>query len=679
MRTLKAVVLILSAGGAACWGQNNAAAAPAQQVDRASAYYHYTLAQMYLNLALSTTNRGDYLNQAIDNLKLAVKDDPKTPVLAEELADLYIQTGRSRDAQDYANGVLGQNPDDLAAHRVLGRVYTTQLNDARNRLDESMLRRAIDEYKKITDLDPTDVDSWVLLGRLQRVAMNPDDAESAFRKALAAAPDSADALTGLADILLDKNDSAGALDLLKKAADKNPSAISLQRLATAYEQLNQYSLAADTLQKAVDLNPDNAADLERALAQDLTRAGRYQEALGVYQDLAMDDPMDAEAFLRMSQIYIQLHDYPKAREAGDKARTLEPNNIEVQYNEVNILQAEGKSAEAIQRLQGLLISTEKQSYDPRELSVRSNLLTRLALMQRLADKPDDAVATYRQLAALDSSNGPAVSGDIIDTYVGDKEFDKAQQEADAAIKKWPDDRGVRLSRDSLLAEMGKIDAAASDAKKLLNGSDDDREVNLALAEIYQKGKQYDETGKYLDAAEKLSPTSDEKIDVWFRRGAMYERMKNVAAAETEFRRILGGAPDNAATLNYLGYMLADRSVRLPEALEMIKKAVDQEPNNGAYLDSLGWVYFKMGRIADAEEYMRKAVDATPHDPTMRDHYAQVLLKASKVREAVAQWEISLKEWGTSSPTEMDQAEIAKVKQQLESARVSLAKENGGRQ
>lgn len=74
--------------------------------------------------------------------------------------------------------------------------------------------------------------------------------------------------------------------------------------------------------------------------------------------------------------------------------------------------------------------------------------------------------------------------------------------------------------------------------------------------------------------------------------------------------------------------------------------------------------------------MRRAVELTPHDPTMLDHYAEVLFKASKVREAIMQWEASLREWQTSSPSELDAAEVAKVKEQLENARVQLARQNG---
>jgi tetratricopeptide (TPR) repeat protein len=229
-----------------------------------------------------------------------------------------------------------------------------------------------------------------------------------------------------------------------------------------------------------------------------------------------------------------------------------------------------------------------------------------------------------------------------------------------------------------MAEMGKADAAAADVKKLLDGKND-LGIQIALSELYVKGRKFDDAGKALDAAEKLAESDDEKIDVWFKRGAMFERMKNIAAAETEFRKVLAIKPDNPATLNYLGYMLTDRNLRLPEALAMIQKAVDSEPNNGAYLDSLGWAYFRMGRLPEAEDNMRRAVDLVPHDPTMHDHYAEVLFKASKVREAIAQWEASLREWQSSSPAELDTAEVAKVRDKLENARIQLARQNGSRQ
>ncbi len=195
-----------------------------------------------------------------------------------------------------------------------------------------------------------------------------------------------------------------------------------------------------------------------------------------------------------------------------------------------------------------------------------------------------------------------------------------------------------------------------------------------VANVYDKGQRWSDMGKALDAAEKLSDSDDDKEGVWFMRGAMYERMKKLDLAEVEFRKVLKANPENAGAMNYIGYMLADANMRLEESLGLITKALDIEPGNGAYLDSLGWVQFRLGRLDDAEKNLRLALEKTPRDPTVHDHMANVLMKASKVREAVSQWETSLKEWETSSPADIEPDEIAQVKRNLEAAKVRLARE-----
>jgi Tfp pilus assembly protein PilF len=193
--------------------------------------------------------------------------------------------------------------------------------------------------------------------------------------------------------------------------------------------------------------------------------------------------------------------------------------------------------------------------------------------------------------------------------------------------------------------------------------------------VYDRGRKFEDEAKALDTAEKLSTTKEEKQEIWFQRGAMYERMKKIDLAEAEFRKIIEVSPDNAPALNYLGYMLADRNVKLPEALALITKALDLEPNSGAYLDSLGWVYFKMNRLPEAEDNLRHALTLTPRDATVHDHMGDVLLRESKVKEAIAQWQLSLQEFETSLPADVEPGDVAKVRSKLEGAKVRLAKES----
>src|SRR5258706_5773757 len=190
--------LLITVVGSGCFLPLHGQSASAPKVDKASAYYHYTLAHMYAEQASMFGNRGDFVNKAIENYKEAIKADPTTAMLSEELSDLYIQAGRLRDAQSDAEEVLKQNPNDLNAHRLLARIFTRLVGDGRSgKIDENMLRRAIDQYQKITVLAPQDTSAWLMLARLYKASDNSVDSEKAYKKVLAVEPDNEDALTGL--------------------------------------------------------------------------------------------------------------------------------------------------------------------------------------------------------------------------------------------------------------------------------------------------------------------------------------------------------------------------------------------------------------------------------------------------------------------------------------------------
>jgi tetratricopeptide (TPR) repeat protein len=672
---MQRIFIVLAAFGAAAWGQDDVQTQASAPANHATAYYYFTVAHMYADLAAQTGSR-DYVSKAIDNYKLALKADPASAAIGDELSTFYIETGRAREAQSDAEEALRRNPNDLYALRLLAKVYSAQIQGPQNRIDQMMLRRAIEQYQKITALDPKDISSWVMLGRLQGFSSNSVESRNAFEKALALDPDSEDALMGLAQAYSDEGDVKKAGDVLKELAEKHPSGRGLEALAEFYRQSRQWGLAADTLRQALALNPPNGDELKSKMADFLFIGGRYNDALEVYQELIAADPENSQYYLRVSQVYRQQRDFAKAQEAADKARALDPMSPDIRLNDAFILQGEGKISEAVQTLKDLLASTEKTSYTKGERASRAELFNQLSVFYRDGDQTDQAVEALRQAAEVnpDKASGEILA--IVETYADAHEYTKAQQELDAALKKSPDDRELRSRRAILLAELGKTEQGVSEAKKLLNGKGgpEDRDAYLTLANVYDKGKKWEEMGKALDQADKLSKTDDEKENVIFQRGAMYERMKKIELAEEQFRKVLEMDPDSAAALNYLGYMLADRNMRLQEALDFIQRAVEKDPENGAYIDSLGWVQFRLGRLQDAEDNLRRAVQKTSHDPTVHDHLAETLMRQGKVREAVAQWQQALKQWDTSSPADMDPPEIAKMKGKLENARKSLAQE-----
>jgi tetratricopeptide (TPR) repeat protein len=211
----------------------------------------------------------------------------------------------------------------------------------------------------------------------------------------------------------------------------------------------------------------------------------------------------------------------------------------------------------------------------------------------------------------------------------------------------------------------------------LTSGKDDRESRFTRAQIYEKTKRYDLMAEELEALLAQSRTDDEKSSVLFMSGAMYERQKRYDEAESAFRKVLELDPDNSSAMNYLGYMFADRNVKLEEALQLIKRALEYDPANGAYLDSLGWVYYRMDRLPEAEETLLIAAQKVPRDPVVHDHLGDVYFGSGKLREAIAQWKVSLREWTTSPASEKDLAQMASVQKKLEGAEVQLASESTG--
>ncbi|MEN6534763.1 MAG: tetratricopeptide repeat protein [Bryobacteraceae bacterium] len=648
-------------------------AGPTSTTERANAYYHFSMGHLYTELAGTYGNKGGYLTKAIEEFKLAIQADPSNSYLAERLSDAYIQAGRLNDAVTEAEERLKKNPNALESRRVLGRIYARLIGDPQNsRINDEMLRKATEQYQKIVAIKADDYDGWLMLARLYKIAQNSIESEKAFRRALDLDPSSEDAMTGLAMVYSDVGDNKRAVEMLERLARQNPNLRTLTTLANAREQMRDFEGAVKVLRTALEMSPGNI-ELRRALAQDLLFGGQAAEALKLYEEIAVEDPKDTQTFLRLSQIYRQQRNFAKAQEASDRAKQLEPDNIEVRYNEVSLLEAEGKSDEAIARMKEMVDATEKKSYTPAEGNNRTILLERLGLLYRSDEQYKLAVDAFRKMAEANPDAGARAAAQIIDTLRQSKEYAQALEEAESAYKKYPKDRMLAMVRAAVLADAGKGETAAAEVKKLIDGRDD-REAYLALAQIYDKAKNYTEMSNALDAAEKASVSNDEKESVYFMRGAMYERMKNFDAAEAEFRKVLDVDPENASALNYLGYMLADRNVRLEEALRFISKAVELEPSNGAFLDSLGWVYYRLNRLDEAENYLRMAIDKASHDPTVRDHLGDVLAQKGQLKEAIQQWEVSVREWEASAPTEKDPVEIAKITKKLEGARIRLAKE-----
>jgi tetratricopeptide (TPR) repeat protein len=655
--------------------------APATPPDRAAAYYHYALAHSYEEMA-TNYGRGEYATRAVEEYKLALNADPTSQFLNNGLAELYFKTGKIKDAIVAAQDLLKKDPNNLDAHRLLGRIYLRSLGDGQSGGPSTqVLQLAIDEYTKIVALEPNSIEDRLLLGQLYSVNHETAKAEEQFKAAQKIDPGSEEVILNLARLYSEQGDTQRAIDVLSAIPEDDRTPRTEFALGGAYDQIKEPKKAIQAYRRAVDLDPSNL-DAERSLAQALLNDNDLDEALTSYQNIATADPQDANAYLRIAEIQRRKGSYDESLASLKKARSLsqEPLQLtEISFNESLADEALGKHDEAAAILQKLVEQSEHSTgqYSDAEKNARAFFLDRLAVLYREQDKPLQAVDVYHKMLELGGEFTVEGYQGEVDSYREAKQYAKATEVAREAAAKLPNDRDVTLMLAGQLADTGKPDEGIALAKGLLANppTAENRPIHIALANIYTRLKRWNEAAAQLDLAEPLATKQDEKVYIYFLRGALAERQKHYDEAEAQFRKVLAIDPNNSMTLNYLGYMQADRGVQLDEALAMIQKAVKEEPQNYAYLDSLGWAYFKLGQYQLSEDNLRRATERNASDPTVHDHLGDLYEKTGRLKLAVAQWEQSVSEYDKTITADADPLDISKVHKKLENAWVRLAKED----
>jgi len=647
------------------------------KADRATAYYHYTLAHMYEE-QVTIYGRSELANKAMEEYRLAIESDPSSEFLTSALAELYVKTGRIRDAVLEAQDIIKRDPNNLEAHKLLGRIYLRSLGDmpGGGNGSDNVLKLAIEQYEMIVKIEPNNVDDHLLLGRLYRLNNDLQKAESELKTAVKLDPDSEEAVTTLALLYTDEGDTVHALQVLSAVPDAGRSAKLYAALGATYEQRKDYKSAIDAYKHAIQLDRDNL-DAIRGLAENLLNDGQIDAALDQYRVIADANPEDAQTYLRISEIYRRQGKYDDALDSLKKAQAMVPDALEVPYNIAVVYQAQGRYDDAAKILQDLLKKTEKpdNSYSQSDRNNRGIFIERLGMVYRDQENYPAAVETFRKMIPLGDENARTGYQDVIDTYREAKQWPEATAAAKEALQKLPNDRELRMVLDAQLADTGDPEKPLADVRSLLKGTPEDRDVYLRLAIMNQRLKRWSDAEEALNKAEQLSTKPEDKEYVYFLRGSTYEREKKYDEAEAEFKKVLAVNPQSAATLNYLGYMNADRGVQLEESLNYIKAAVGLEPTNGAYLDSLGWAYFKLGKYDLAEESLNKASLHMGSDPTVQDHLGDLYQKTGRLKLAAAHWERAVAEWNKTVASEVDGDLFAATQKKLDAAKVRLAKED----
>ncbi len=647
--------------------------------DRSQAYYHSALAHIYEEDAIAS-GRPEFMRHAVEEYKTALNADPASPQLNDELADLYFRTGQVREAEATARGLLKTSPNDIDAHRLLGRLYLRQLSEAQNAVSSSSpsgntLDQAIGEFQRIVTLDPKSVEDRMVLGQLYTVKHQNEKAEEQFKAAQNLDPDSEEVVLNLSRLYAENGDLAHAAKVIEAVAVSERTPKMEFALGAVYDQLKRTKDAIDAYKRAADLDPEDAHNLA-ALAQALLNDNQLDEALKQYRQLADADPEDASTIVHISEILRRQGKYEEALTTIKKAVKKDPDSLEAGYNEGLLLDVLGRYDEAAQVYEHMvdLTSHANGAYTADEKNNRAIFLERLGAVYHEQNKVEEAITAYQKMIDLGGENALRGYQNEVDVYHDAKMFDKAIAVSRKAVESKPKDQELRLMLASELVDEGKEDEGIAMARGMITNGPEDQKVWITLGQIYTRLRKWKEAEEALNKAGAITTKKDDNIYLLFLKGGLAERQKHYEPAEQYFHQALALDPNNAMVLNYLGYMLADKGNRLPEALKMIRKAVELEPMNGAYLDSLGWAYFKLGQYELAEENLRQAVERDQTDPTVHDHLGDLYEKTGRIRLAAAQWELSLSEYSKSAAPDVEPAEVAKVQKKLETARVRLAKQ-----
>jgi tetratricopeptide (TPR) repeat protein len=640
----------------------------------ADAYYYFTRGHM-LEQEFEMSSSADAAAQAIDSYKKALAIEPDSATILERLAEIYAKSQHIRDAVIQAQAALKIDPDNVDAHRLLARIYVRTLGDmSAGEMQQENIEKATEQFKAILKTEPNDTYSLLWLARLYRFQNKHAEAEKVLRQILAHESDNGPALEQLSQLLIDEGRSQDAIELLSRAAGDSASPDIYDLLGDAYSQAKDYPKAEEAYKQAIQGDPDDPGH-RHGMAQALLSEDKYLEALEQFNKLTELEPGTAENFLRAAQLYRRLGKFDEAASSLARAKQLAPGSLEILYNEALLYEDEGHYDDAVKVLTDAIAGIKSQAGGEGNPSALAILYEQLGHVYVRRRNFQAALQTYDDLGKLNPDAQKRAEALIIETYRENHEIDKAIVEAKKALDATPDSVDVAVTLAMLYGEKSDTAAARQLLQGLLKGNDGDVDIYLDIAQVESRGKKYADAEQSAQKAEQMAHQVAARESVWYMLGSIYERQKKFDDAEQEFRKVLDVNPNNGPVLNYYGYMLADRGVRVEEAASLIQRALKVEPNNGAYLDSLGWAYYKQNKLVEAEEYLRKAIDHEGEDPTILSHMADICLKLGQNERAADYFERSLAEWQKALPADYEPDKVTVIETQLKTLKKRLAQKS----
>jgi predicted Zn-dependent protease len=581
---------------------------------------------------------------ALELYRKVIEELPEDAVVRYEYAQLLRDLNVPEEAGRQVREAVRLDPSLAEAHRLLG---TLEL--AASEKDPSRLDGAIAELQKAHRLIPYDAATSAALARALLAHGQPAEAarvlddmpESRTQPGLMRLAAEARARSGRS------RDAEGLYVALHEADPNDREA--LAALVDLYEEEDRLDDALTLLHELEAKDPENMAVTER-ITIDLARAGRFDEAEKRARELVASRPENRALRRLLAQVLYEKGDSASAQKI---LRDLVAADVEDETTRRALIEIYVRDRQFDQARPLLEESRKRSAADPKTKAEAwpTVELGYIAFIQ----KNYSEAKKWLEPVALTTAGGSARATRIL--------LGIARENEDAAYGLARAQAAAAAERESAewAAAVAEFQIRSGDKKTgedALNGlaSAQDLERILASADAYARLKDYSSAARVARRAVTQYPDSTEAL---FRLGSSLERSGDAEGAEKTFQKLLAVKPDDSATQNYLGYMWADKGVHLDAARDLLEKAVARDPRNGAFQDSLGWAYFRLGRLEEAEKFLTAAHKGEPDDATIEEHLGDLSERQGKIAQAISHWERAL----TLKPDEPE-----KIRQKVARAR-----------
>ena len=614
---------------------------------QASAYRLFLLGRHF-------QREGD-IDGAIRFYREAADLDTESGEMLAVLAELYLERSRGQEAIATAEQALQRDPANLTAHGILGRIHAARaLGQRATPQDTSLAIRHLEQARRPV---LPDFEVELLLARLY---LSSDAADQA--------------ITLLEELLKDELGFSEAGLLLSYAYDRvgrtadavttlegvvrsgRPSSRALRRLGELYGRDGRWSDAVRVYEQAVDRNP-RSSEARRGLANALLRSGQTDRARSVLNELIEILPNDAAGLYLLSEVELELGNLDGAERAARSLIEAEPDDLRGAFALADVFTRRRQHQNVIDTLEPTLQVARRQNLPPDQVA---SVLGRVGFAYEQLQDAQGASRIYEQAVAL-MPTSLAFGARLVQAYIDEGRHDDARDALQPMQANHPNNLTVARLQARLLGSEGDVEEGVDVLKAAIDGHAGEPMAYLALSGFYSEYERLEEAVELLESVEERFADDS---SILFQLGAVLEQSRRYADAERAFRRILEHDPRHAATLNYLGYMLADRGERLEESVSLLERAIELDPHNGAYLDSLGWAYFKLDRLALAETLLEEASEQMAWNSVIQDHLGDLLFRLVRYEDAIAAWERALAGDGEEVEPAIIERKIGEARRQL---------------